>query len=100
MPAIRKYIRDLSDTAFLFKENKTLDKLVKLYEQAEKNVTALEKDVEKTLSLTLEEKAVVYRDTILPAMKKLRSSIDEAELLTAKKYWPVPSYADLLFSAY
>ncbi len=100
LPAIRKYIRDLSDTAFLFKENKTLDKLIKLYEQTEKNVAALEKVVEKTLSLSLSEKAIVYRDDILPAMKKLRASVDEAELMTAKKYWPVPSYADLLFSAY
>ena len=66
---------------------------------AEKNVSALDKAVEKTLTMPLSEKAVAYRDKILPAMRKLRASVDEAELLTAKKYWPVPSYADLLFSA-
>ena len=31
-------------------------------------------------------------------MDALRASCDEAETLTAKDYWPYPSYADLLFA--
>ena len=31
-------------------------------------------------------------------MQKLRLACDEAETLTAKEFWPYPSYADLLFS--
>ncbi|MCR5690581.1 MAG: glutamine synthetase III [Clostridiales bacterium] len=38
------------------------------------------------------------RDKVLPAMADLRSLVDRAETLTAKEYWPYPSYADILFS--
>ena len=44
------------------------------------------------------EEAALIRDTVLPKMKDLRISVDEAETMTAKSYWPYPSYADLLFS--
>ena len=37
------------------------------------------------------------RDEILPKMGSLRAAVDEAETLTAKKYWPFPSYGELLF---
>ena len=37
------------------------------------------------------------RDTLLPAMEDLRKSCDEAESVTAEKYWPYPTYAALLF---
>ncbi len=38
------------------------------------------------------------RDTLLPKMSELRVPCDEAETMTAKKYWPFPTYADLMFS--
>jgi glutamine synthetase len=44
------------------------------------------------------EEAERIRDTVLPAMSELRIPCDEAELLTAKSYWPFPSYGDILFS--
>ncbi len=34
---------------------------------------------------------------ILPAMAELRSHADELERLTAKSYWPYPTYSDMLF---
>ena len=37
------------------------------------------------------------RDTILPKMCELRLPCDEAETLTAREYWPYPTYGDLLF---
>ena len=43
------------------------------------------------------EEANTIRDIILTKMSELRIACDEAETLTAKKYWPYPSYADLLF---
>ena len=45
---------------------------------------------------TIAESALI-RDTLLPKMSELRIPCDEAETLTAKKYWPFPTYADLLF---
>ncbi len=41
--------------------------------------------------------ANAIRDTILAKMGELRVPCDEAETLTAKTYWPMPTYADLLF---
>ena len=39
-----------------------------------------------------------YRDKVLPAMTELRNIVDELETLVAGKYWPFPSYAELLYS--
>ena len=38
------------------------------------------------------------RDAVLPKMSELRAACDEAETLTAKEFWPFPTYADILFS--
>ena len=40
----------------------------------------------------------MIRDSVLPKMCELRVSCDEAETLTAKSYWPFPTYGDILFS--
>ncbi len=37
------------------------------------------------------------RDTVLNAMAELRAVADEAETQTAEKYWPFPTYGELLF---
>ena len=41
--------------------------------------------------------ANMIRDVVLIRMSELRLACDEAETLTAKKYWPFPTYGDLLF---
>ena len=42
--------------------------------------------------------SAMIRDSVLVKMGELRVACDEAETLTAKNWWPYPSYADLLFS--
>ena len=42
--------------------------------------------------------ADMIRDSVLVRMGELRVACDEAETITAKKYWPFPIYGDLLFS--
>ncbi len=42
--------------------------------------------------------ADMIRDSVLVKMGELRVACDEAETITAKKYWPFPIYGDLLFS--
>ncbi len=42
--------------------------------------------------------ANMIRDIVLAKMGELRLACDEAETVTAKKYWPFPTYGDLLFS--
>ena len=57
----------------------------------EKTVTALD-----ALGDVTEESRFV-RDEVLPKMAALRAVCDEAETVTAAKYWPFPPYGDLLF---
>jgi glutamine synthetase len=44
--------------------------------------------------------AAFYRDSVFPAMSELRLIVDELETLTSKKHWPLPTYAEMLFSVY
>ena len=47
--------------------------------------------------LDFTDAAYVIRDVVLQKMAELRVVCDEAETLTAAKYWPFPTYGDLLF---
>lgn len=38
-----------------------------------------------------------YRDTVLPAMSRLRDAVDTMEQLCSHDFWPVPSYNKMLF---
>ncbi len=44
------------------------------------------------------EQARAWHEKVTPAMEALREPVDKLEALVAKKYWPIPTYADLLFS--
>ena len=39
----------------------------------------------------------VTKPSVSVAMKKLREDGDAAEMLTSKKYWPLPNYGLLMF---
>ena len=43
------------------------------------------------------EKAVEYRNSVLKIMADIRKYADSAEAVMPSKYWPYPSYGDLLF---
>ena len=43
------------------------------------------------------EEADRIRDVVIPRMAELRAAADEAETVTSEKYWPFPTYGDLLF---
>ncbi|MFA9462851.1 MAG: glutamine synthetase III [Velocimicrobium sp.] len=44
-----------------------------------------------------QEQANYFKDIVFGAMGELRKPIDELEMIVEKKYWPVPSYGDMLF---
>ena len=54
------------------------------------------KEVQEEYENVIDESAAI-RDVLLAKMNELRVVCDEAETLTAKKYWPFPTYGDLLF---
>ena len=41
--------------------------------------------------------ALAYCNVVVPAMAKLRKEVDALETMTSSEYWPVPTYADLMF---
>ena len=47
---------------------------------------------------TAEKTAKFFADKIIPVMQQVRAFADDMELNTAKKYWPFPTYGDILFS--
>ena len=59
----------------------------------------------KTLSEILENvpagdkttQSMYYKDTVLPAMAKIRAAADRLEVLCPADCWPFPTYGDLLF---
>ena len=51
----------------------------------------------KEFSNVLEE-AKFYRNTIFTDMEEIRATADSIESLVGEKYWPYPTYGELLFS--
>lgn len=77
-------------------------KLIKNLSALTDRIASCIEELEMALQELHEAKDVVdeanaIRDNVLEKMNALRIACDEAELLTAKKYWPFPTYSDLLF---
>ncbi len=107
-PAIEAYTYKLAETASAKKvvspvlkcryETELVEKLSGLIDEITESTSELEGVLAKVRSSEdiLEESALI-RDKLIPAMTELRVPCDEAETLTARSYWPFPTYADLLF---
>ena len=108
LPAIESYIKELSKTASLKVEavpgltskyeSETISRLSLLSDEIYTAVCDLEKSlIELKTAGDITEESVMIRDVILNKMAALRVPCDEAETLTAEKYWPFPTYGELLF---
>lgn len=108
-PAVSGYVRELANTALAKKsvgssiscsyETGLLKKLAILEDQIMIKAEALEDAVLKVQdSGDITEESYGIRDMVLSKMGELRVVCDSAETMTAKKYWPFPTYEDLLFS--
>ena len=107
-PAVSAYTLELANTAVAKKavdasiscnyETGLLKKLARLEDQIAVKADALEDAVMKVQEASdIEAEAYMIRDVVLSKMGALRVACDEAETMTAKKYWPFPTYGDLLF---
>ena len=43
------------------------------------------------------EQSIMWRDGVFATMNKLRETVDTIETKVDEKYWPMPTYLDLLF---
>lgn len=107
-PAISAYALELANTAAAKKtvdvtiscsyETGLLKKLARLEDQIAVRADELKTAVMKLQDASdIEAESYMIRDEILGRMSELRIACDEAETITAKKYWPFPTYSDLLF---
>ncbi len=108
LPAVEAYAHDLSDTLIAKAaavpglsgryEKNLIEKLSELADEIDSAITALETEAIRYKTITsVTEAAFMIRDVILQRMAELRVVCDEAETLTAEKYWPFPTYDKLLF---
>ena len=81
-------------------ESRLIEKLSELLDRAYTQVEELGDDLcdPHTKSENILTAATHYRDTVIPAMERLRATVDELEQNVAREFWPYPTYADLMFS--
>ena len=109
LPAVTTYEKELAEVINALTaagvrsvpQKDTLKKLNALYADATKAITALKDALAKGKTASdWMSYGKICRDEIIPAMNALRAAADEMEIHTAKKYWPFPTYGDLLFSVH
>ena len=108
IPACIEYMRTLSETiaaktaaGFMLAKVET-DLLTKINELTTAAYEALNWLTEETVKVknvtSIAEQATYYHDKVLTVMGELRDACDRLEALVPADYWPIPTYADLLFS--
>lgn len=107
IPAVNAYMAELAKGAVAKEqiivgscavERDIIEKLSALNYKAYNALEKLE-SVEAVASSIADHvtRAEAYRDSVVPAMEALRGYVDEMEKLTASKFWPLPTYGDMMF---
>ena len=108
LPAVEGYVSELAKTAAAKKavapgipcayETGLVEKLSTLTDQIAVKTDELEDALLELKGISdVKEESFAIRDTVLGKMAALRAVADEAETQTSEKYWPFPTYGELLF---
>ena len=108
LPAIEAYVSSLAKTALRKKElsesissqyeKDVISKLSSMADLIYSRTGELEEATSKLKTVEdIQDQANYIRDEILPKMSAVRVVADEAETMTDSKFWPFPTYGDLLF---
>ena len=108
LPAIERYVAELVTTVSRKKkldapvsaryESTIIEKLSGLEDLIYDRTEELEKSAAGLKGIEdIKAQSEYIRDDVLSKMAALRVAADEAETLTDAKYWPFPTYGDLLF---
>ena len=79
-------------------ETHVLGKIAALSGSLLKRLAALETALKPVEHKDILARAKFHREKVFAAMTELRLVVDELETLVAKKHWPMPSYAELMYS--
>ena len=108
LPAVERYACAIAETAEKKRalvpvlgcgyEKHLVEKLSALTDQIEAGTVEVESTLASLATIAdVPELAESIRDLLLPKMAELRAAADEAECLTAKDFWPFPTYGEILF---
>ncbi|MDO4804234.1 MAG: glutamine synthetase type III, partial [Lachnospiraceae bacterium] len=106
VPAIIRYITVLADSVNATEkcgiesivQREMLSSLNEYLRQAQEACKALAEETQAAEGIDPGPgQAKAYQKKVVPLMEKLRRPIDQAECIVSREYWPVPTYADLLF---
>ena len=108
IPAVSKYVGMLSENVNMklsvskniptSAETDIIEKLSALLTRTYEAYNALDRVEKIALTKTSDEEAAFYYKTsVIPKMDALRRYVDDMEILTAREYWPMPTYGDITF---
>ncbi|MEM5818205.1 MAG: glutamine synthetase type III, partial [Desulfitobacterium hafniense] len=107
MPAGLKMIQNLAagigavkavSGALVSVQERLLNQVSSVMVAVDESLQALEGKTNEALAMgNVFEQGVFYRDEVFTAMNTLRGAVDQLEELVDKEYWPLPSYAEMLF---
>ena len=109
LPAVTTYAKEIGECASakmyldvkipVTYETEMTKKLSSLSAIIYKGVEELRDAIDETSDIgDTSMRALCVKDKVIPAMKSLRSVCDEAEFITAEKYWAYPTYTALLYA--
>ncbi len=107
MPAVIAYTRELTETALAKEQlgvnadtekrlSSELSSLLSCFISAIDRLDQAMINVKDTDDIA--QQASDYREHVFAAMQEVRGVSDRMETIVSKKYWPWPTYGDLLFS--
>lgn len=109
LPSVLSFVKELTDTALakkslskeisVYPETCLIEKLSVDCENFAKKIQELRTAVENACKYRDDNLALAkyYRNTVFEIMNELRQTGDAMESKTSSKYWPYPSYGEILF---
>lgn len=108
LPAAVKYATELASSISAVKsavsscdvsaQAKTLEEISGMMSSFKAGIATLEKNANEANDIEDQyERAVFYRDNVVPAMQALRKDGDGMETIIDDLIWPLPTYAEMLF---
>lgn len=106
-PASLAYLQDITKTALKVKEVgvdntfllEDIQVLSNLLAKMKSQMDLLDNEITSAQTFTgdIMEQSIKWRDGVFATMNMLRETVDTIETKVDEKYWPMPTYLDLLF---
>lgn len=91
-------LADFTPEEFLAEEKNNLLRILRYCGETQKHTAGVDANLAKAYNIKeTGNRALYFRDTILPEMEEIRLGCDALEELVEEKQWPFPTYFDLLF---